>query len=134
MTEDLRTLREHLSDARLYAGDAPAAGAHPAAWRAALLVRYPARPRRRPREAAPSAIWRLLLLVALPVALAATVTALFLAGIDLTPRLALPGHGSGFLAQPQAAPAYVWYGLAAAGALLTFLVRGRLPRLLPLDW
>lgn len=134
MTKDLRTLRDHLSDPRLYAGDAPAPGAHPAAWRAALLVRYPAPARRRRRAAAESSFWRLALLIVLPLGIAALATTLAMAGFDLTPRLALPLTGDALLSRATAAPPYLWYGLAGASTLLTFLVRGRLPRLLPLDW
>lgn len=132
MTEDLRTLREHLGDARLYAGEPPAAGAHPAAWRAALLVRYPA-PARRRRAAAGHAFWRLALLIALPLCVAAIVTALALAGFDFRPPVPGPLPTGELLSHTIAAPHYVWYGLAASSVLLTFLVRGRLPRLLPLD-
>lgn len=134
MTEDLRTLREHLSDPRLYAGDAPAAGAHPAAWRAALLVRYPAPARRRRPASAGHAFWRLALLIALPLCIAVLVTALALAGFDFRSLVPGPLPTGGLLSRTSAAPHYVWYGLAVASTLLTFLVRGRLPRLLPLDW
>lgn len=134
MTENLRTLREHLSNARLYAGEAPVAGAHAAAWRAALLVRYPAPARRRRPAAAGTSFWRLALLIALPLCVAGLITALALAGFDFTPPVPGPLPTAELLGRSAAAPHYVWYGLAGLGVLITFLVRGRLPRLLPLDW
>lgn len=134
MTDDLRSLREHLADERLYAGAPPAPSAHPAAWRATLLARYPDRCRPRPAAGTPG-LWRLILLVALPLAVATTVALLAMAGVDLTPRFDLPRVLSGRqLPDPLQVPRYVWYGLAALSTLLTFLVRGRVPRLLPVDW
>ena len=134
MTEDLRSLREHLADERLYASAPAAASAHPAVWRAALLARYPAPAPARPLSRA-NEHWRLALFVALPLAIATAVTLLAMAGVDLTLRLGLPQALSGRqLAEAFQAPRYVWYGLAGLSTLLTFLVRGRVPRLLPLDW
>ena len=94
MSDDLRSLREHLADERLYAGAPPAAATHPGAWRAALLARYPDPQERRPRSAAPE-LRRLVLFVALPLAAATTVALLAMAGVDLTPTFDLPQLPSG---------------------------------------
>lgn len=139
MSEDLRSLREHLADERLYAGAPPAPSTHPAAWRAALLARYP-QPARARRPLSRAGDWRrLTLLVALPLAGALTIAALAAAGLDFGPPPALfwapLGEAIGRLAaEPLQAPRYAWYGLAALSAVLTFIVRGRVPRLLPVNW
>ncbi len=134
MPEDLRNLREHLADERLYAGAPAVASAHPSAWRAALLARYPAPAPARPLSRL-NDYWRLALYIALPLAVATAVALLAMAGVDFSLRLELPRALSGRqLAGVFQAPRSVWYGLAGLTLLLTFLVRGRVPRLLPLDW
>jgi len=139
MTDELRSLREHLADQGLYGSAPPAPSAHPAAWRAALLARYP-EPARARRPLSRANEWRrLILLVALPLAAAVTIAVLAAAGLDFRPPAEPPWAPFGeairrLAAEPLQAPRYVWYGLAGLSTLLTFLVRGRLPRLLPVDW
>ncbi len=135
MNDELRSLREHLADERLYAGAPPAASAHPAAWRAELLARYPERPRRGRTVSSIPELRRLVLLVVLPLAIATTVALLAMAGVDFgLPFERQRLFGSAILAEAQRAPHAVWYGLAALSAALTFIVRGRVPRLLPVNW
>jgi hypothetical protein len=134
MSEDLRSLREHLADERLYAGPPAPASAHPAAWHAELLARYPDRRRPQPTVST-TGLWRLILLVVLPLAVASTVALLAMVGVDFgLPSELQQWAGSAILAGAQRAPHALWYGLAALSAALTFIVRGRVPRLLPVNW
>jgi hypothetical protein len=139
MTDEQRSLREHLADERLYAGAAPAPAAHPAAWRAALLARYP-EPARARRPLSRAKDWRrLVLLVALPLAGAVAIAALAAAGLDFETLPAQSWAPLGeairrLAAEPLQAPRFVWFGLAGLSAALTLIVRGRVPRLLPVNW
>ncbi|MBM4117641.1 hypothetical protein FJ251_07820 [bacterium] len=134
MSEDLRTLREHLADARLYDGPANELATQAAVWRTALLGRYSTARRWQRVAAEGRAFWRVALLIALPLAIATAVTLLALAGVDLTPRIEVPAAADPRLQRPIDVPNYVWYGLAGLNVLLTFLVRRRLPRLLLRGW
>ncbi|MCP5525167.1 MAG: hypothetical protein H7A46_26890 [Verrucomicrobiales bacterium] len=132
MHDDHRSLREHLRDPGLYGGPGTAGDA----WRGALLARFPVHAASRRPVSRAEEMWRLVLLVALPVAGAAALAlwAYF--------RLPAPSLASdpvalrllGDVTRYLPPGPLLWLALGVASTLITFLVRGRAPRLLPLDW
>lgn len=130
MTDELRSLREHLRDATVY-GSPGAAGD---AWRETLLTRFPVRARSRRPESRAAELRRLALLVLLPM-LSATALALWAFFHLPVPSLSGAPAAARLLGEFRTLPpGLLWLGLGAVSTLITFLVRGRLPRLLPLDW
>jgi len=153
VTDERRPLADHLRDASIYEARAgvPSPGAR---WRRRLLdARFPrARVQRRPL-AGISHMARLALFVALPVAVIMAIAMAVYAGFDFSPRWPEFLPRVELSAQEGLAPATdtlvwmkerlapwqgsaraLWWLLPALSTLLTFLARGRVPRLLPLDW
>jgi hypothetical protein len=152
VTDSKRSLREHLSDARLYEAGAPAAFG--SQWRLRLLAaRFgPARRRREaPRTGMPP-LMRLVLEVAVPVAVIVLIGIgaylrpdLSLRWPDFMPRLDPGGISAlrilewhprepALLARLGYFKYLLWPLLVGLSALFTFLARRRAPRILPLDW
>jgi len=155
---DRRPLSELLQDEALYEAGAPAPPG--SAWRERLLAARFSRASRaiRSPRAGMAPAMRLILLVAVPLVAILAITLAssldhgpFVNALDtlshqdwakrsLFAGEPAPGHGDiepspgGLPASWIGFQAVLWPFLVAASAGLTFLVRRRMPRLLPLDW
>ncbi len=133
MKSDKRRLRDLLGEPALYGERNSSAGD---AWRDLLLSRRPRKAR--PRVASQAAeLRRLALLIVLPLVVIVALT--FYATLGLPGLSRLTGWSEQLGGLRPATPAllvnpYFWLLPMALSALLTFLSRKRMPRLLPLDW
>lgn len=140
MSDDTRSLRDLLADPALYEGGEAPAGE---TWRDVLLMRRPVRVRPRVVSRARE-IRRLVLLIGLPMALVVALAAI--AYLVPPPPLEAPEwlrfstHWNrsapdfvGLFSSLPGGP-YFWLLPLGLSVFLTFLGKGRMPRLLPLDW
>ena len=153
MSDDSRRVIEHLGNGSLYESGVPAGGE----WRRRLLAnRFPFRPETRQARGLDPAL-RMHLLVTLPL-VACALFAFYSAGggeilsawmpkipVPTLPDLSLGNLGAGAmeslwtrLVGEKFAGKPLWLPLTLLGGglstLVTFALRGRAPRLLPLDW